>query len=189
MNSTLFTLPNIITLCRLAALPLLWVWAFQDKPTWVGIGTFVLLLSDILDGLLARRLNLVTEFGGKLDSFADNLLVPSAMVWLFMLRRELLHGHYAVISAIAVCLYVAAIGSIYIRFRRFPPNLHLYSAKISGVFGAIFACVTLTFGVFPLMLYVAAGLFFLSNLEEIAIALTRSEVHEHLGSIFRKSSD
>jgi len=189
MNNAILTLPNIITLCRLAAIPLLWVWAFQGKPTWVGIGTFALLLTDILDGQLARRMNLVTELGGKLDSLADNLLLPSALTWLFMLRPELLRGHYELISIIAVCSYAAAIGIIYLRFRRFPPNLHLYSAKASGVFGAIFACVTLTFGVFPVMLYLAAGLFLLSNLEEIALALTRSEVHDHLGSIFLTSRD
>ncbi len=189
MNTTIFTLPNIITLCRLVAIPLVWVWAFQDKPTWVGIATFTLLLTDILDGWLARRLNSVTEFGGKLDSLADNLLLPSGLIWLFMLRPELLRGHYAVISAIAVCSYVAAVGIIYVRFQRFPPNLHLYSAKASGVFAAIFACVALTFGVYPPMLYLAGGLFLLSNLEEIAVASTRSELHDHIGSIFRKSSD
>ncbi len=186
MNDKLLTLPNIVTLCRIAALPIVWIWAFQDKSQWVGISVFVLLLSDILDGLLARVLKQTTELGAKLDSFADNLLVPSTLIWLLMLRPEILHGGN-------LLLFLAGAGSnilmqliTYLKFKRYPPNLHLYSAKASAVFGAAFIMHALVFGLHPVMYYLAAGLFTLSNSEGVLLVLTRSEVHENMGSIFRK---
>ena len=186
MQEKLFTLPNIVTLCRLAALPVVWVWAFQGKPRWVGIAVFVLLLSDILDGLLARLLKQSTELGAKLDSFADNLLVPSALIWLLMLRPEILRGSNLIVFLIGAGSNILMQLITYLKFKRYPPNLHLYSSKASAVFGAIFVMHALVFGFHPIVYYIAAGLFTLSNSEGLLLVLTRSEVHENMGSIFRK---
>ena len=41
-----------------------------------------------LDGQLARRLHQRSKLGAELDSLADNLLVPSALAWLVLLRPE-----------------------------------------------------------------------------------------------------
>lgn len=187
MNDRLLTLPNIVTLCRLAALPIVWIWAFQGKPQWVGISVFVLLLSDILDGLLARLLQQTTELGAKLDSFADNLLVPSSLIWLLMLRPEILRGQHLLVFLIAAGSNMLMQLATYLKFKRYPPNLHLYSAKASAVFGAAFIMHALVFGLHPSMYYLAAGLFIFSNSEGILLILTRSEVHENMGTIFRKA--
>lgn len=186
MNHALLTIPNLITLGRLACLPVLWGFAFQHKPVWVGVGTLILLLTDILDGQLARRLHQVTALGAKLDSLADNLLIPSALIWLLMLRPEILQSRNLIAFVVAVVTNLLLLAITYFRFRRYPPNLHLYSAKASGVFGAIFILHSLVFGLHPVMLYLAAGLFTFSNTEGILLVLTRSAVHEHMGSIFRR---
>jgi len=188
MKERLFTIPNIVSLCRLAAVPVVWIWAFQGKSQWVGISVFVLLLSDILDGLLARLLNQITELGAKLDSFADNLLVPSTLIWLLMLQPEILRGLNLLIFLVGAGSLILLQLITYLKFKRYPPNLHLYSAKASGVFGAVFIMHALVFGLHPVMYYLAAGLLILSNSEGILLVLTRSEVHENMGSIFRKSA-
>lgn len=186
MTEPLFTWPNIVTLGRLAALPVVWIWAFQGKPQWVGISVFVLLLSDILDGLLARLLKQSTPLGAKLDSFADNLLVPSTFIWLLMLRPEILRGGNLALFLVGAGSNILMQLITYLKFKRYPPNLHLYSAKASAVFGAIFSMHALVFGLHPMMYFLAVGLFTCSNSEGILLVLTRSEVHEHMGSIFRK---
>ena len=188
MQEKVFTLPNIVTLCRLASLPVVWVWAFQGKPRWVGISIFVLLLSDILDGLLARLLKQSTELGAKLDSFADNLLVPSGLIWLLMLRPEILKGYNLIIFAIGAGTNILMQLVTYLKFARYPPNLHLYSAKASAVVGAAFAMHALVFGFHPVVFYIAAGLFTLSNTEGLLLVLTRSDIHENMVSILRKDS-
>ena len=121
MKEKILTPPNIVTLCRLACIPVVWVFAFQGHVRLVGIATLILLLSDILDGQLARRLNLVSEFGAKLDSFVDNLLVPSALIWLLMLRPEVLQWRNLLIFIIAAGSNILMQIVTYLKFKRYPP--------------------------------------------------------------------
>lgn len=184
MPVDLLTVPNLVTLCRLAALPLVWWWAFQGNAPRVGISVLVLLLSDILDGLLARLLGQATELGAKLDSLADNLLVPSTLIWLLMLRPGILRGWNLAFFVMAAGSSLLMQVAVYLKFTRYPPNLHLYSSKISAVFGALFIMHALVFGLSRPIYVIAAVLFTLSNTEGVLVALTHSEVTEHIGSLF-----
>ena len=70
----ILTIPNLLSLLRLAMIPLLvWLYVSQQKYGWTA---FVLLLSgltDIVDGQIARRCNMVSDFGKFLDPIADKL--------------------------------------------------------------------------------------------------------------------
>ncbi len=60
---------------------------------YVGIGLIIVGLTDFLDGLMARKFNQASGLGSKLDSLADNLLIPSVIVWIFILRPEIIADH------------------------------------------------------------------------------------------------
>jgi len=180
-----WTLASTVTACRIAFLPLLWWWAATGRPRWVGIGVMVSFCGDILDGLLARRLNQVTALGGRLDSLADALLLASSVVWLVWFRPEILELPQAGAVALAIGTWLLLIGVGLAKLRRFL-NLHLYSAKASGVVGAVFVMDALAFGFHAALFYLAFGAFTLANLEGLAIMLTRSHVDERIGSILRR---
>ncbi|MGL4208091.1 MAG: CDP-diacylglycerol--glycerol-3-phosphate 3-phosphatidyltransferase [Candidatus Adiutrix sp.] len=85
-------LPNIITIGRLAAIPIIIVLFtfYGDGRLISAIAALVYLaaaLTDLLDGYLARKYNQVSNVGKFLDPLADKLLVAVAMIMLLPLGR------------------------------------------------------------------------------------------------------
>lgn len=85
-------LPNKLTLFRVVLIPFFVVFMLCDITVaydkWIALGIFaVASLTDLLDGRIARKYNLVTNFGKFMDPLADKLLVCSALICLVDLRR------------------------------------------------------------------------------------------------------
>ena len=77
-------LPNKLTMLRILLIPvfmLVLYWGFPGA-TWAALAVFVIAsLTDLLDGKIARKYNLVTDFGKFADPLADKCLVTAAMLW------------------------------------------------------------------------------------------------------------
>ncbi len=85
-------LPNKLTLLRVILVPffvaVLLTDCFGDASKWVALAIFIIAsLTDMLDGKIARKYGLVTNFGKFMDPLADKLLVCSAMICLVELDR------------------------------------------------------------------------------------------------------
>ena len=85
-------LPNKLTVCRVILIPFFVFFLLFDPASvsfkWIALGIFVIAsLTDMLDGKLARKYNLITDFGKFMDPLADKLLVCSAMIGLIELGR------------------------------------------------------------------------------------------------------
>jgi len=80
-----WTLPNILTWLRIAAIPLV-VIAFYLPYRWANPAAGLIFaaagITDSLDGYLARRLGQITRLGAFLDPVADKLIVATALVLL-----------------------------------------------------------------------------------------------------------
>jgi phosphatidylglycerophosphate synthase len=181
MFGQLKTLPNQLALLRILLVPVLWAPALMGSSQYVGAGLVVAGLTDFLDGLLARTLHQVTELGARLDTIADNLLVASAVAWIFLLRPEVFQEN-AGPSLLALALYLLFLLLGWVRFRRLA-NLHLYSAKVAATAGYVFLIHAFLFEYSRPLYYVTAGMFVLTNVEGLLLLLTRSAVDEHTGSI------
>ncbi len=77
--------PNILTAFRIALVPVLIVFLLSSfrGHEWMALGVFLLaMLTDTVDGVLARRTNAVTELGQLLDPIADKLIMTAAFICL-----------------------------------------------------------------------------------------------------------
>lgn len=80
-------LPNKLTVLRtILIIPFVIIMltgCFGDLSNWVALAIFVIAsITDLLDGKIARKYNLVTNFGKFMDPLADKLLVCSALICL-----------------------------------------------------------------------------------------------------------
>lgn len=79
----MYNLPNILTLSRIAVIPLIFVSIYFTSFEWAmfaGILFVAASITDYLDGYLARARNETSAFGRLLDPIADKLLVATALV-------------------------------------------------------------------------------------------------------------
>ena len=76
----IYTISNILSISRaVLAIPLFFAFYF-DKTIWVLILTGIAIITDVLDGYLARKLNQVTEYGKIFDPLADKVFVSVAVI-------------------------------------------------------------------------------------------------------------
>ncbi len=182
-----FTIPNGITLLRLALTPF-FVLAILSGDHRLALGIFVAAgISDALDGLLARLLGMRSVLGTYLDPIADKLLLVTAYVvltlpipgsvtiplWLTVLAlsRDFL------IVLVALLLYLGA------GLREFPPSLW---GKVTTFFHIVTVALVLIANVTPLpetvlliTFYVALSLTVISGVDYIRrAARTLEMIHD-----------
>ncbi len=74
--------PNLVTLVRIALVPVALVLLAVDQRLWALAAMAVMFVSDGLDGYLARRTGRVTELGKVLDPAADKIAVAAVLLYL-----------------------------------------------------------------------------------------------------------
>lgn len=125
MNPKLW--PNLLSGTRIALMPAVLASAMAGSRTWFVLLIGASLATDALDGFLARRLNAYSDFGRKLDSAADYVLLLTgsagiALLWPEIMRRELPW----VLAGLGAFFAVLVYG--YARFGR-PLGYHTWATK------------------------------------------------------------
>ncbi|MFM9091867.1 MAG: CDP-alcohol phosphatidyltransferase family protein [Verrucomicrobiota bacterium] len=123
--------PNLISATRLALMPaVLGAAVARERELFVGLIAFSL-LTDAVDGYLARRLGAESEFGRKLDSAADYVTLFTgttgiALLWPEVVRRELPW----ILTGVAAFFAVIVLGLI--RLGR-APCYHTWASKVGAI--------------------------------------------------------
>ena len=102
-------LPNVLTLIRLFLVPVyIVVFALGEK--YAALAVFLVSsFTDLLDGRIARKYNLITDFGKLMDPLADKLMVCTALI------MQCLNGTFPVVAVVIVIIkeLVMIYGSSY----------------------------------------------------------------------------
>lgn len=89
-NNQVFNLPNILTMLRIAAIPVMAALLLSSSRSagfWAAALFSLASITDWLDGYLARKMGIVTVFGKFLDPIADKLIVMAAMIMILPFGR------------------------------------------------------------------------------------------------------
>src|SRR6266436_10140236 len=108
----LLNLPNFLTLCRLASIPIFLTFLTRQRYTEALYVFVAAAITDGLDGTVARWFNSRTELGAFLDPFADKLMLVSAFVVLTIDRE--LPGY--LLSVVVIRDVVIVVGYLMISF-------------------------------------------------------------------------
>jgi len=156
MSSRIVTLPNLLTMFRMALIPVFVSLLFYRKFE-LALGVFILAgITDGLDGLLARRLNQGSQLGAILDPIADKLLLVTSFIILSLpsISPQPTPRHFpvpfwvtaAVISRDVFIIVGAVAINIVTGFRRFRPS---WLGKISTVVQILSIALILIAASFP----------------------------------------
>ncbi len=85
-----FNLPNLLTMGRIAIIPVVLFLLDRGSPedcVWAALVYSAAAITDLLDGWLARKMNIVSVLGKFLDPLADKLLVMASLVYMVPMGR------------------------------------------------------------------------------------------------------
>jgi CDP-diacylglycerol--glycerol-3-phosphate 3-phosphatidyltransferase len=159
---------NGITLYRIIAAPFLLILLFNDQYDifkWLlGVSFF----TDLIDGFLARKYEVTSILGTKLDSIGDDLTVLVAMIGLFVMNPEFIRQEIA-IFIILFSLFLIQIIYAFIRYGKMT-NFHTYLAKAAALLQGVFLLlVFFTDDPIKPLFYAAAIVTMLELIEEIIL--------------------
>lgn len=91
MQGSRLTLPNVITVARIVACPVIFLLAMAPSVSlrlWAFVLFVVAGVSDVWDGWLARKHGWITDLGKLLDPLADKLLLAATFIPFYLISRQ-----------------------------------------------------------------------------------------------------
>jgi len=146
--------------------------AWSGQKTWFLILLIFSLATDAVDGFVARKLNQVSEFGARLDSWGDFGLFVITLLCVWRLWPELARREGVFIFLFMAAFFLPILIG-FIKFQRLT-SYHTWLAKASGILLSLGVTILLIWEN-GLVFRFSVGLFMLSALEEIAITLVLTE--------------
>ena len=73
-KNKIITIPNILSLFRLLLIPvIIWLYIVKKEPIWTMVILTLSGITDIVDGIIARKCHMISDFGKAFDPVADKL--------------------------------------------------------------------------------------------------------------------
>ncbi len=175
-------IPNALSLYRLLVFPVILLLALTGREQAFAILIIISLITDVLDGMLARMLKQQTDFGARLDSIADFGTYFLVFLGVFLFKRDDFAPHILSFS-IFIALLLTALALSLIKFGGFP-SLHLYSWKIGGYIQGIFFVILFGYDFYTPFYYFMITWGILAFLEHIIIQLIIPEMRSNAKGLY-----
>ncbi len=145
------------------------------------------LLSDILDGLIARAFHLTSKLGATLDSIADMLTWSIGLLGLMVFQRPFVYGHYRELLVVVV-LYVVEIVASLGRYGKLS-SFHTLMARVAAYAAGIFVMSLFLWGYLGWLFQTAVCVYVVALLEEMVMIVLLPEWRPDAGGLVRVLSE
>ena len=175
--------PNAISIARLCATAFLLAAVFQHQIDLFKWLLLACLLSDILDGLIARTFHLTSKLGAALDSGADMLTMLIGFVGVYFFQRAFVDEHFAGLVIVAA-FYVAEMFAALVRYGKLS-SFHTLLDRAAAYAGGIFVMSLFLWGYQSWLFQLTVLVYVVSLTEELMLICILPEWKADVGNIFR----
>lgn len=175
--------PNAISIARICATAALVAAVLEhclDLFKWLLLAC---LLSDILDGLIARTFQLTSKLGASLDSIADILTMLIGLLGVFVFQRAFVSEHYGGVLVVAV-FYLAELLASLIRYGKVS-SFHTLLDRIAAYMAGIFVMSLFLWGYHGWLFQLTVLVYVISLTEEMVLICIFPDWRTDVGSMFR----
>lgn len=159
--------PNALSIARIFAAPVLVLLVIGDYERAFAWLLVAALLTDAIDGWMARGLHLESRIGARLDSVGDSAIWYAALAGIVGFHGDMLASHRFLVGTIVATWVLESALALW-RYHRLS-SFHTYASKTAGVLLSVYVVVLFVVGHQPWLLYLAGGASLLANLEEIVL--------------------
>ncbi len=177
-----WTIPNVITSYRLFMAPVILYFIISGQESLFAIFLVINLLTDAVDGYIARRFKMETELGARLDAFADYFTYLLVFIGVFVFKMDDLRP-YLVSVVIFISMLVLTVIVSLIKFRKFH-SYHTIIEKSGGYVQAAFFIGLFTIGLIAPLYYFMIVLGILGAIETIAIDILIPEMRSDILGLY-----
>jgi cardiolipin synthase (CMP-forming) len=174
---------NLLSFYRIFISPLILYFALTGRQNFFAFFLVTNLITDVIDGFVARKFGMESEFGARLDTIADNFTYFLAFAGIFIFKLEDFLPHlnsFMVFGLLMVCTQIVSL----VKFGRFP-SFHLYSTKIGGYIQGAFFIVLFTYGFITPFYYFMIAWGIISAIEHVTIQLVMiSEMRSNVKGLY-----
>lgn len=178
----LYTLPNLLSLYRIFVFPLLLYFILTGKEHVFSVFFAISLITDILDGWIARKFKMQTHFGALLDSWADTGTFILAFLGIYFFKWTEIKPHLLILVIFFV-VWILSYAIVLMRFHGLI-GMHTYMFKITGYLQGAFFMILFLWGFNVWVYYIVIIWGILACLEEIIIAFILEEPQSNLKGLY-----
>jgi CDP-diacylglycerol--glycerol-3-phosphate 3-phosphatidyltransferase len=166
--------PNALSGSRVALVAIIYVAAWRHDAALFAVLVLTAVLTDILDGPLARHFGSASKVGANIDSAADLCFYLSLPVWTWMFRPDVVYGHRHLIVAL-VALYVFVNFLSQAKFGAL--GVHNRLSRASGTVGVVGTFYVILWGI-DTIVYVSIVAILCADLAQRYGALLRATMRD-----------
>jgi cardiolipin synthase len=168
-HKRIYYIVNGISIYRIIAAVFLVYLILVKDVNWFKWLLAISFFTDMIDGYMARKYEVTSIIGSRLDSIGDDMTIAAAMVGLILLKTDFIRQERVLLFSL-FALYVVQNAVALIKYRK-TTAFHTYSAKAGALFQGLFLILVFFLDSPPMILFYTALIITAINLIEETIMI------------------